>query len=61
MGCELVPGCTDPCAIDPTTVTIDNDTPWARFVEPVPRSVVVFDDAITFAMSPWWNIDELAR
>jgi hypothetical protein len=40
-------------------VTIDDQTPWARYLEPTPRHVVVFEDAIEFAMSPWWNVDDL--
>jgi hypothetical protein len=27
-------------------------------VEPTPRHVLVFQEAIEFAMSPWWNVDE---
>ena len=44
---------------DPGAVEIENDTAWAEWIEPVPRSVIAFQDAIEFAMSPWWNIDEL--
>ena len=39
-------------------VEIVNDTSWVRYIDPVPRSVLLFDDAIEFAMSPWWNIDD---
>ena len=42
--------------LDPATAHITDTTPWATVVEPVPRSVVVFDHAIEFAISPWWNI-----
>ena len=44
--------------VDPMQVEIVNDTSWVRYIDPVPRSVVLFDDAIEFAMSPWWNIDD---
>ncbi|MDG2025561.1 MAG: hypothetical protein P8J50_00455 [Acidimicrobiales bacterium] len=46
-------------AIDPATVAIDDLGHWTPFLDPLPRSVVAFQDPITFAMSPWWNIDEL--
>ena len=47
--------------VDAADVRIEDDTRWSRIVEPAPRSVVVFEDAIEFAISPWWNLDELAR
>ena len=47
--------------LDPADVTLTNDTPWARFIDPRPRSIVAVDNEITFAISPWWNIDDLAR
>lgn len=46
-------------SIDPTTADITDGTQWAPFLEPVPRSMVAFTKSIEFAMSPWWNIDEL--
>jgi len=54
-------GLANPSArgVSPDEVQITNTTPWARFLDPVPRSVVVFDKAIEFAISPWWNIDDL--
>lgn len=45
--------------IDPAAVTIDGLGQWGDFLDPVPRSVVAFEDAIEFSMSPWWNIDDL--
>jgi hypothetical protein len=47
-------------SLDPATATVVDGTPWSRFTDPVPRNIVVFDDAIEFAMSPWWNIRDLA-
>jgi len=47
--------------IDPADVSIEDDTPWGRLADPTPRHVIVFEDEIEFAMSPWWNIDELAQ
>jgi len=46
-------------SIDPSTAEITDATPWAQFIEPVPRSMVAFTKAIEFAISPWWNIDDL--
>ena len=46
-------------AIDPATAEITDRSPWASFVEPVPRSIVAFTGPIEFVMSPWWNIDDL--
>jgi hypothetical protein len=36
--------------------TIEDSTRWAEYLEPTPRNVVVFEHAIEFAMSPWWNV-----
>ena len=46
--------------LDPAAATILHTTAWASVVDPVPRSVVVFDDAIEFAISPWWNVGDPA-
>ena len=43
--------------VDPRHIELTNDTPWSRFIEPAPRSIVVYDHAIELAISPWWNID----
>jgi hypothetical protein len=55
-------GLADPrmLAIKPGDAVITDTTQWARFIEPTPRSIVVFQDSIEFAMSPWWNIDDLS-
>ncbi len=37
-------------------VTISDETPWARFVEPQPRNVLRYDGALEFMISPWFNI-----
>ena len=47
-------------SLDVTRVEIDDETRWRRWVDPVPRHVIVFDDALEFAVSPWWNVDEIA-
>lgn len=44
--------------VDADQVEIVNDTSWSRYIDPRPSSVLVYDDAIEFAMSPWWNIDD---
>jgi len=40
---------------------LDDRSPWADLVDPVPRHVLVFRDAITFVVSPWNNVDDLAH
>ena len=37
-------------------VTIRDETPWARFVEPQPRHVLRYEGALEFMISPWFNI-----
>lgn len=51
----------DQVAVDPATVEIDDRSPWAEYVEPTPVTVLVFRQAIEFVVSPWANVDELAR
>ena len=45
--------------LDPSDFSIEDDSFWGRLVDPTPRHVIVFDDAIEFAMSPWWNLDDM--
>jgi hypothetical protein len=45
--------------LDVDTVEIQDATRFGKMVEPRPRHVVVFKDAVEFAMSPWWNVDDL--
>jgi hypothetical protein len=42
--------------IDPTTVSVDDQTHWAPFLEPEPKHVIEFQDAIDFVIMPWVNI-----
>jgi len=51
----------DEVAVDPSTVTVTDRSRWARFVDPVPHRVLVLREAIEFVVSPWANIDDLAR
>ncbi len=51
----------DQVVIDPANVTITDQTTWAGYIEPTPLRVLVFRQAIEFVVSPWANIDELAR
>jgi len=48
-------------SVDPGQISISDDTPWSRYIEPVPRHVIRFEGAIDFAMSPWWNLDALGE
>ena len=43
--------------LDPADLSIDDDTRWSQFIDPNPRNVIAYENAIEFAMSPWWNID----
>jgi hypothetical protein len=51
-------GLANPQAIllDPASATIDNQTHWARFVEPVPKHLIQFEQSIDFVIMPWVNI-----
>jgi len=51
----------DQVLVDPATVQLTDRTRWAAYVEPVPHRVLVFREAIEFVVSPWANVDELAR
>jgi hypothetical protein len=42
--------------VDRSGSAIQDGTPWAAFVDPVPVHVLVFDEPIEFVISPWWNI-----
>lgn len=42
--------------VDPEVVAIINNTHWQPFVEPLPRHVIQFQNAIEFVISPWENI-----
>jgi hypothetical protein len=46
-------------AIPPADVEIDDASPWADLIEPVPVAVLMFDQAIEFVVSPWENVDTL--
>lgn len=45
--------------LDLDQIEIRDETRWGRMVDPVPRHAILFEDAIEFAMSPWWNMDEI--
>jgi len=46
--------------LDVAEVSIEDGTAWGRLVGRAPRSALLFEGSIEFAMSPWWNLDELA-
>ncbi len=48
--------CTDVYVIPVNTVTIEHETQWTQFLEPVPEHVAVFPGSIEFVISPWWNV-----
>lgn len=45
--------------VEPPNVTFEDTTRWGAMVCREPKHVVVFENAIDFAMSPWWNLDDL--
>lgn len=45
-------------SVDLADVTVDDDSDWAPYLEPVPAHVLVYLDAIQFAIAPWWNVTE---
>ena len=45
--------------VDPQNVKIEDTTRWSGMALPEPKHVIVYENAIEFAMSPWWNMDEL--
>lgn len=45
--------------LDPSEFSIEDDSFWSGLVDSAPRHVIVYDDAIEFAMSPWWNLDDM--
>ncbi len=45
--------------LDVGQIEIQDETRWGRMVDPVPRHAILFEEAIEFAMSPWWNVDEI--
>jgi hypothetical protein len=46
-------------AIALSNVAIEDTTRWGALASPTPKHAVVFDRAIEFAISPWWNLDEM--
>jgi hypothetical protein len=45
--------------IDSSNVSLQDTTRYRTMITGEPRHVVLFEDAIEFAMSPWWNLDEM--
>jgi len=45
-------------SVDLGDVTLQDDTEWAPFVDPIPGHVLVYLDKIKFKIGPWWNITQ---
>ncbi len=45
--------------VEPLNVQIEDSTRWGSLVSPAPKHVVIFENAIEFAISPWWNLDDM--
>lgn len=42
--------------IESAHAQIDDQTHWAQFVEPRPRHIIRFEQAIEFVIMPWYNV-----
>lgn len=45
--------------VETGNVKIADSTRWGAMALPEPRHVILYENAIEFAMSPWWNIDDV--
>lgn len=54
-------GLANPSArlVEPANVVLEDSTRWGALAAREPRHVIVYEDAIEFAISPWWNLDEM--
>lgn len=43
-------------ALDPASVELSDDTHWAEFLEPLPKHVLVYENAMHFVIVPWENL-----
>jgi hypothetical protein len=43
-------------SIPPADVSIDDQTHWARFVDPVPKHVLKYEGPLSFMITPWFNV-----
>jgi len=47
----------DVVVIPPSDYEIVDNTPWFAYVNPDPKSVYVYQNALDLLVSPWWNLD----
>lgn len=45
--------------VDPENVTIEDTTRWGAMTTRKLKHAIVYENAIEFAMSPWWNVEDL--
>lgn len=43
-------------SLQPASVTITDDTHWAEYLEPLPKHVLVYENAMHFMIVPWENL-----
>jgi hypothetical protein len=43
-------------SVDVGDVTLDDDTDWVPYIDPVPGHVLVYLDKLEFTIAPWWNV-----
>ena len=46
-------------SVPPGDATVDDQSPWASFVDPAPVAITLFTKAIEFVVSPWENVGDL--
>lgn len=49
----------DVVEVDPELAIIDDNTPWAEFVDETPVQIAVFRNPLQFVIRPWYNAEEL--
>jgi hypothetical protein len=43
-------------ALDPAAIELSDETHWAEFLEPMPKHVLVYENAMHFMIVPWENL-----
>ena len=43
-------------SLDPVSVELNDGTHWAEFLEPIPKHVLVYENAMHFMIVPWENL-----
>lgn len=46
-------------AVNPRTVTITDNTMFSEYINPVPISVVIYQNKFEMTVSPWFSLDDV--